>query len=189
MSVGIEVSGLWDEGFVIDRYVANSEYIGDDVFGHPQFNTTYTAIGKLLHSLKYNGHTDTSESIATMCVEFLNGWLSGKRVDIILPAPPTLERTSQPVHMIAEAISVKMSIPYADDVLKKTGNKPTKNIDKKNRNLHGSVVKLKPATRKCNILLIDDMYSTGSTANECVAVLKEDPLVEKVYYMAVAKTK
>lgn len=189
MSAYIKVNGSWDEGFIVDKYVENSEYIGDDVFGHPQFNTTYTAIGKLLHSLKYNGHLDTSESIAEMCVEFLNNWLSDKKVDIILPTPPTIDRISQPVYMIAEAISAKMHIPYAEDVLKKTGSIPAKNIDKNNRDMHGSIVKLKPATRKCNILLIDDLYSTGSTANECVAVLKEDPLVVKVYYLAIAKTK
>ena len=91
--------------------------------------------------------------------------------------------------MIAEAISAKMHIPYAEDVLKKTGSIPAKNMDKNSRDMHGSIVKLKPATRKCNILLIDDLYSTGSTANECVAVLKEDPLVAKVYYLAIAKTK
>ena len=189
MGTYIKVNGLWDEGFIIDRYVESSEYIGDDVFGHPQFNTTYTPIGKLLHSLKYNGHLDTSEFIAEKCVDFLNNWLSDKKVDIILPTPPTIERISQPVYMIAEAISSKMHIPYAEDVLKKTSNIPAKNIDKSSRDMHGSIVKLKPATRKCNILLIDDLYSTGSTANECVAILKEDLLVEKVYYLAIAKTK
>lgn len=187
MSVHIKVNGSWDEGFIIDKYVENSEYIGNDVFGRPQFNTTYTAVGKLLHSLKYNGHLDTSESIAEMCVEFLNSWLSDKKVNIILPAPPTIERVSQPVYMIAEAISAKMHIPCAEDVLKKISNIPAKSIDKNNRDMHGSIVKLKPATRKCNILLIDDLYSTGSTANECVAVLKEDPLVAKVYYLTLPK--
>ena len=189
MDTVIKVNGLWDEGFIIDKYVESSEYIGDDVFGHPQFNTTYTTVGRLLHSMKYNGHLDTSESIAEMCIGFLNKWLSDKKVDIILPAPPTVEREFQPVYMITEAISVRIHIPYADDVLKKTNSVPAKNMDKNNRDMHGSIVKLKPATRKCNILLIDDLYSTGSTANECAAVLKEDPLVAKVYYLAIAKTK
>ena len=112
-----------------------------------------------------------------------------KKVDSILPAPPTIERISQPVYMIAKAISAKIGIPYAEDVLKKTGSIPAKNIDKDKRDMHGSIIKLKPAKRKCNILLIDDLYSTGSTANECVAVLKKDPLVVKVYYLAIAKTK
>lgn len=50
-------------------------------------------------------------------------------------------------------------------------------------------MKLKDAKRKCNILLVDDFFTTGETANECVSVLKSDPLVDKVYYMAIAKTK
>lgn len=189
MGTYIKVNGLWDEGFIVDMYVENSEYIGNDVFDHPQFNTTYTAIGTLLHSLKYNGHLDTSEFIAEMCVEFLARWLSDKKVDIILPVPPTIERISQPVYMIAKAISTKIHIPYAEGILKKNSNTPAKNIDKSSRDMHGSIIKSKPAMRKCNILLIDDLYSTGSTANECVAVLKEDPLIAKVYYLAIAKTK
>ena len=38
-------------------------------------------------------------------------------------------------------------------------------------------------------LLIDDFFSTGETATECVRVLKEDELIDKVYYLAIAKTK
>ena len=57
------------------------------------------------------------------------------------------------------------------------------------KTVKGTIVKLKPALRPCNILLVDDIYSTGETANECVSVLKEDPLVKKVYYLAIAKTK
>ncbi len=47
----------------------------------------------------------------------------------------------------------------------------------------------KPAKRKCSILLIDDIYNTGSTANECTKVLKSDPLIDKVYYLAIGKTR
>ena len=48
----IVVTGLWDEGFVVDKYTESSTFIGEDAFGHPQFNTTYTHIGKLLHAMK-----------------------------------------------------------------------------------------------------------------------------------------
>jgi len=37
------------------------------------------------------------------------------------------------------------------------------------------------------ILLIDDIFDSGATANECVRVLKQDPLVQKVYFLAIAK--
>ncbi len=189
MRGAIQVDGLWDEGYALDQYVASSEYVGEDVFGHPQFNATYTPIGKLLHAMKYNGHLDASDAIAEQCAAFLTRWLADKPVDIILPAPPTVERAFQPVYQIAEAVSAKTHIPYADDVLKKKSGPPAKNIEKSKRDMRGSVIKLKPATRKCSVLLLDDLYSTGGTANECVTVLKADPLVAAVYYLAIAKTR
>lgn len=189
MDTIVKIDGLWNEGFAIDKYVKKSEYIGDDIFGHPQFNTTYTPIGELLHSMKYNGHINTSESIVDICIKFLTKWLSDKNIDIIIPISPTIERTHQPVYMITEVISNKMHIPYATNILQKVSKIPAKNMNKSNKNMHGSIAKLKLATNYCNILLVDDLYSTGSTANECVSVLKKDPLIKNVYYLAIAKTK
>ncbi len=60
---------------------------------------------------------------------------------------------------------------------------------KDNKQLQGTIRKLKDAKYKCNILLLDDFYSTGETAAECVRVLKSDPLIDKVYFLAIAKTK
>ena len=139
--------------------------------------------------MKYNGHFDTSKEIADICVSGLAEWFSSKKIDIILPAPPTADRISQPVYMIAEAIAFKLNIPYSDEVLLKTDRRFSKNMPKDAKALKGCIVKLKDARRKCNVLLIDDFYSTGETANECVSVLKKDPLIENVYYLAIAKTK
>ena len=139
--------------------------------------------------MKYNGHFDTSEEIVDICIETLSFWLTEKRIDIILPAPPTNIRLAQPVYMIAEMLASKLNIPYSDEILVKIDKHPAKNMPKGAKNLKGSIVKLKDAKRKCNILLVDDFFSTGGTANECVSVLKNDPLIEKVYYVAIAKTK
>ena len=185
----IKVDGLWDEGYVLDKYNASSEYLGEDAFGHPQFSNTYTEIGKLLHAMKYNGHFDTSDEISRICINLLNGWFQKIKIDIIIPSPPTAERLAQPVYMIAESLAEKLKVYYSDEVLIKTDKKPVKNMPKDAKTVKGTIVKLKPALRPCNILLVDDIYSTGETANECVSVLKEDPLVKKVYYLAIAKTK
>ncbi len=139
--------------------------------------------------MKYNGHFDTSAEIANSCISFLKEWLSDKKIDMILPVPPTSDRAAQPVYLIAEAIAENLCIPYSDDVLEKTTNTPSKNMAKNRKQLKGSIRKRKDAKRRCGILLIDDFYSTGSTANECVSVLKDDDLIDRVYYLAIAKTK
>lgn len=189
MGAPIPVSGLWDDGVVVDKYNESSVYLGEDVFGYPQFRNTYTPTGKLLHAMKYNGHYNTSDEIVNICLGELEEWFLSKKIDAVLPAPPTAERLEQPVYMIAETLAFRLGIPYSDEVLVKTDRRLVKNMPKEGRSLKGSIEKRRNAKRKCNILLVDDFYSTGETANECVAVLKSDPLIEKVYYLAIAKTK
>lgn len=78
--MAIKVSGPWNEGYVMDMYVEKSIYIQDDAFGSPIFNTTYTEIGKLLHSMKYNGHYDNSRAIADICTPFWKNGLPIKKL-------------------------------------------------------------------------------------------------------------
>ena len=61
--------------------------------------------------MKYNGHHDTSEDILNLAKPFLDEWLQGKNIDIILPVPPTKKCDIQPIHIIAEVISKNCDIP------------------------------------------------------------------------------
>lgn len=36
--MAIQVYGNWDIGYVMDRHTSNSEYLGDDAYGHPMFD-------------------------------------------------------------------------------------------------------------------------------------------------------
>ena len=107
----------------------------------------------------------------------------------MIPVPPTKDRAAQPVYLIASGIASRFGFPYTEEVLEKTSAVESKSMDKQSKNLLGTVVKKLNAKRKCNILLVDDFYSTGETATKCVRVLKEDQLIDKVYYLAIAKTK
>ena len=185
----VKVNGLWDDGLVLDNYTKSSKYIGEDSFGNPRFDSVYTEIGNLLHAMKYNGHYNTGEAIIDMCAAEVMKWTENKHIDIIIPVPPTNLRIIQPTFEIAECLAEKLSLPYNDSVLEKIDNRQSKNMGRDNKDLKGTIVQVKPAKRECNILLIDDFYSTGETANECVSVLKRDSLVNKIYYLAIVKTK
>lgn len=183
----IRISGAWDEGYALDLYTLSSEHLGEDAFGNKIFNNTYSEIGRLLYQFKYNGHLDTREEIAAMAKDFLKKWLADIKVDVIIPCPASITRATQPVYAIAYEIAELLKIPYTDTVLEKKTSTATKNLPKEERNLEGQIVKVKPAKRTCNVLLIDDIVETGTTANECVRVLKQDPLIDKVYFLAITK--
>lgn len=51
--------GAWDDGRSLDRHVCNSELVGYNEYGHPQFDTTRTELGELLYRLKYKGDQST----------------------------------------------------------------------------------------------------------------------------------
>ena len=48
----IQLTGPWDEGFAPDFHTVGSQYLGDDAYGFPQFETTRTPIGELLYKLQ-----------------------------------------------------------------------------------------------------------------------------------------
>lgn len=95
----------------------------------------------------------------------------------------------QPIYVIAEAIASYCDIGYSNNILKNLSNVSAKDMPKSERNMSGMIEVLKKAKRDCNILLIDDLFDTGSTAMECVRKLKEDPLIGEVYLLAITKTR
>lgn len=62
-------------------------------------------------------------------------------------------------------------------------------MGKENKDLTGTIDVLKHAVRHCNLLLIDDLFSTGATATECTRKLQEDPLIDEIYVSAISKTR
>ncbi len=185
----IKVSGKWTEGYAIDRHVIHSEHIGYDQFGHDIYDTTRSELGELIYKMKYNGHLDTSEKIVNIITPFLDRWLADKNIDYIIPIPPTTPRESQPVFLIAKKIADRYGMIYNDTVLRKISSIASKDMRGEQKTIEGTITKSKKASSYRNILLIDDLYSTGSTANECVRVLKQDPYIDNVYFLAITKTR
>lgn len=185
----INLTGNWDEGYVLDQHVLSSVPIGEDVYGHMQFSTTRSELGELLYLFKYKGRYDCLQNIMELVKPFLDSWKALKTVDIILPVPSSKPRSYQPANEIANAISDYLNISVSDEVLKKTTSEQSKNMDRSQKHLEGSIIALKKAIKPHTILLVDDLYSTGETLNECVRVLREDENLKKIYVLAMTKTR
>ena len=71
------------------------------------------------------------------------------------------------------------------DILSKESNLQVKD----GYNISGTIRQNKQLERKTNILIIDDLYSTGATLNEVCKTLKQDKSVGKIYCLVMTKTK
>lgn len=120
---------------------------------------------------------------------FVNFMLKNKKVcrflesyDIIIPVPihknRKLKRGYNQTSLIAKKIAENFeNLQYIDDVLiKKIDNKPqsTKNkIDRKKDVIGVYEIKNAEKLKNKKVLVIDDIYTTGSTLNECCKILKQ----------------
>lgn len=104
-----------------------------------------------------------------------------KRYDIIVPVPLSKKREKtrgyNQSELIAKHISYITKIRMDKKCLKKVKNivaQSTLNKEERQNNIAGAYVinKSKNIQNK-NILIVDDIYTTGSTANECSKTLKK----------------
>lgn len=104
-----------------------------------------------------------------------------KKYDIIIPVPihrkRKLQRGYNQTQLIAKEIAKNIDIKLCDDVLAKSKNtiaqsKLNKNKRKQNIKNAFKVLNLEKIQGK-NILLFDDIFTTGSTVNECSKILKK----------------
>lgn len=116
--------------------------------------------------------------------------------DLIIPVPmhytKYYERGYNQSEILAKYISKELGIKYNTRVLKKikkTRVQSTLNaIDRRNNVMNTYAVKRKNKIYGKIILLIDDIYTTGATVNECSKVLKEND-VGKIIVVTIARGK
>lgn len=118
------------------------------------------------------------------------------KTDLIVPVPlhywRLVKRRYNQAALIAKALAKETGIDYAPDILKRTRATPTQGFlnarerQKNVRNAFQVCVKKEEQVRGKNILLIDDVYTTGATVNECTkALLKAG--AEEVNILALAR--
>jgi pli0014 protein len=185
----IEIKGLWDEGYCMDYHSISSEYVGDDPYGNARFQTERTVLGQFMYELKYKGNTLCIDKMIDLIGPFLKKWLQSKNIDVVLPVPPSkLDRYYQPVFGVSKAIADYLNVAYTSDVLYKNSRQQYKDINAKEKyDIENSIVLMKSAKREYNALIVDDIFETGKTLNQVVEALKRDPLLKKVYVVAITK--
>lgn len=133
----------------------------------------------LVHRLKYSGHRRLACLMADLSCQHTSLTDKGKEVTLTyvpLHRSRLLNRGYNQAGMYARALARRLDLPVRDLLSKKNPTPPQNrlNLDERKVNLGGSITLRKGA--RCGtprVLLIDDVYTTGSTASECAAVLKK----------------
>lgn len=185
-----KLHGSWDEGWALDIHTLSSEYVYDDPFGNPIFDTRRSDMGELVYQLKYRGHFGAAKRIAGVAHDFLSNVGLLEKIDLILPAPPTKTRSIQPAFVITEGIAELAGIAYVNDALVKKSDQEAKNISGiQKAAIASSIQFVRKLIRPCAILLVDDIFESGSTLNGCVGALRSDPNAKNIYVLTMTKTK
>jgi len=186
----IKLQGSWDEGYALDVHTISSTYKGEDMYGRPQFDNEYSEMGKLVYLFKNRNRYEKLDEIITLARPFIENWESLKTVTSVLPAPPTKSRIYQPAEEIAEAIAEVIGAFFIDDVLDKQVTIQAKDLSATEKSkLTGTISKKRNATKEHNVLIVDDLYESGSTLNDCVRVLRTDKNIMKIYVLTMTKNR
>lgn len=118
----MKIPGRWRDGYALDHHTLSSTYLGDDEFGHAQFDTKRSDIGELLYHLKYKSDASAVASIVETVASFVASWNPG--ADLIVPVPPSRPRPSQPVLVLADALAKRLSLPCAESCVTRTREVP-----------------------------------------------------------------
>lgn len=130
----------------------------------------------MIHQFKYENRFALAKPLADLLTE-----LVPEKTDCLIPIPLHFQklrkRRYNPPALLARRLSKILSIPIYLDVLKKispsisqTGLSKTERKKNVAKTFH--VTKPEKIVSK-RILLIDDVYTTGATTDECASVLKK----------------
>lgn len=113
---------------------------------------------------------------AQLAADLASGVLEPPPVDAITAVPPDprrlLERGHHPPGRLAAALAARWELPLVD-VLERTRAVPRQTSlpgAERRRNLNGVFRPSRPVPRR--VLLVDDVYTTGSTANAAASALR-----------------
>jgi len=177
-----QISGDWVEGFALDFHTLRSEYIGDDEYGHPQFDTIRSEIGELLYRLKYKEDKSVLGDIVTTASQFVKS--TNWRVDLVVSVPPSRKRRGfQPVPPLAMGIGRALGIEVClDSVVKVKDTPELKNIfdfEERMRILKDAFELRVSAVSERTVLLFDDLYRSGATLKAISRLLHQEGKVSK----------
>lgn len=131
----------------------------------------------LVRSLKYRGVTRLAEPMGERMVAAFEG-LQPAHIDCVTPVPMHIRRQHRRgcnhALLLARAVAEGLSLPVADALTRTRNTRQQARLSDEERlhNLDGAFAVTGDVAGK-RVLLVDDVCTTGATANACAAALLE----------------
>ncbi len=164
--------------FKSDNY---SQDIEKNFKEHHYFFRYENLIRNQILSLKFHEKPYIYKTISYFLENKRKNFENLKKYDIIIVVPVSKKRQKERGYnqseLIAKEISKMLSIKIEKNIIKKLKNTPPQsslNKEQRQENIRGvyRAFNIEKIENK-NILIIDDIYTTGNTVNECAKVLVE----------------
>lgn len=149
-------------------------------------------IRQAIHQLKYKNIRTLAKSLSGLLQEYLT--VNPLPVGVIVPVPlhpgRLRERGYNQSQLLAHHLSKALDLPVVDDCLVRTRpalpQARTSNVDERRHNVAGAFTCRDQRLNKRQVLLIDDVSTSGATMDACATALKTSGATS-VWGMALAR--
>lgn len=173
------------------------EYCSDCTLKHHQYLKgralyEYRSAAAGIYRFKYNGRREYASFYGNEIKRYLGNFIREAAPDGLIPIPmypgKQKKRGYNQAALLAEAVGRETNIPVYSNYLKRVKNTvPLKQLNPQERqnNLKKAFIMVGNDVKLKTVIIVDDIYTTGSTIDEAASVLKAGG-VEKIYFITLA---
>lgn len=155
----------------------------------------YQSVCQSIIRFKYKNRAEYADYYGKEMAKLLGRQIKNWRFDAILAVPLHKKRQNirgyNQADLLARVISKSLEIPYYPKlIVRKRKTIPLKELDPKGRqiNLKNAFIIKADDVKLNRVVIVDDIYTTGSTIDEIAGLLKKNG-VSKVYFITLATGK
>ena len=152
----------------------------------------YGSVADSLFRFKYRGRREYARFYGEELYRGYREWLAVRKPDALIPVPCHSSRRRQrgynQAELLAESLSLVSGIPVKKDLIQrihKTGPQKNLTLRERQNNLKKAFKICQNDVKLSTIVIIDDIYTTGSTMDAMAEELHRNG-VTKIYGMALA---
>ena len=152
----------------------------------------YESVALSIYRFKYGGRREYADFFGEQMAEYLGNFIRSVEPDALIPIPLHRRRKAvrgyNQAELLARALGKRLGIPvYADFMVREKNTAPLKyeNPEERQNNLKKAFNILQNDVKLKRVMIVDDIYTTGSTMDEAARVLKGVG-VQEIYFVTLA---